>query len=312
MPVMPPITDEAGDGEIVEIFVEEAEEVLQSIDRDLAAWKQRPTDKNAIAGIRRGFHTLKGSGRMVKALDLGELAWKVEHMLNKAIEGAVPVTEPMLQLVAASRGAMPKLVEAFKSRRKAGMGDELESLMNQADAIASGQTPSAPASRPVSAVAGDEAGVQSKLIDLQRTLDRSAQRSDEALRRSEMALQQVRRLAAEMASLQSEAQGRAGPTEIGPLVDRVRAINDEVLGLRLELKKAQQESAPHPRELLQSIDQRIRERLAPTERFRSEVERRLEESSRAAASARNLAIWAILVSVAILGGTAVAVLLGTS
>lgn len=311
---MPPITDEADDGEIIEIFVEEAEEVFQSIDRDLAAWRQRPADKNAIAGIRRGFHTLKGSGRMVKALDLGELAWKVEHMLNKAIEGAVPVTEPMLQLVAASRGAMPKLVEAFKSRRKAGMGDELESLMNQADAIASGQTPTTPASRPVPALAGDEAGAQSRLNDLQRMLDRSAQRSDEALQRSEMALQQVRRLAAEMAALQSEAQaqGRAGRTELGPLVDRVRAINDEVLGLRLELKKAQQESAPHPRELLQSIDQRIREKLAPTERFRSEVERRIEESRRAAASARNLAIWAILVSVAILGGTAVAVLLGTS
>jgi hypothetical protein len=83
------------------------------------------------------------------------------------------------------------------------------------------------------------------------------------------------------------------------------------LELRLELKKTQQDSAPHPRELLQSIDQRIREKLAPTERFRSEVERKLEESRRAAASARNLAIWAVLIGVALLGGTAVAVFLGS-
>ena len=81
--------------------------------------------------------------------------------------------------------------------------------------------------------------------------------------------------------------------------------------LRLELKKAHQESAPHPRELLQSIDQRIREKLAPTERLRSEVERRLEEGRRAAASARNLAIWAMLISLAIVGGTAAAVFLGS-
>jgi len=306
---MPPATDDADDGEIIDIFVEEAEEVLQSIDRDLAIWRQRPTDKNALAGIRRGFHTLKGSGRMVKALDLGELAWKVEHMLNRAIDGAVPVTDTMVQLVTASRGAMPKLVEAFKSRRKAGIGDELESLMNQADAIAGGQKPAPAAARPVPA--GGEALILSRLNELQRMLERVAQRSDEALQRSEMAIQQVRRAAAEIGALQSQAQGRAGRAEFAPLAERVSTLHDEVAALRLELKRAHQESAPHPRELLQSIDQRVRDKLAPTERFRSEVERRLEDSRRAAASARSLALWAILISLAILGGTAAAVLLGS-
>jgi chemotaxis protein histidine kinase CheA len=307
---MPPTTDDASDGEIIDIFVEEAEEVLQTIDRNLAVWRQRPTDSNALAGIRRCFHTLKGSGRMVKALDLGELAWKVEHMLNRVIDGAVPVTDPMVQLVAASRGVMPKLVEAFKRRREAGMRDELESLMSQADAIAGGQTPASPAPRGAPAPAGAEMGVQPRLNDIQRTLDRSAQRSDEALQRSEMALQQVRRLAADIGAMQAQAQGRAGRAELAPLAERVSALSAEVSDLRLELKKAQQESAPHPRELLQSIDQRIREKLAPTERFRSEVERKLEESRHAAASARSLAIWAVLIGLALLGGTAVAVLLG--
>ncbi len=307
---MPPNTDDADDGEIIDIFVEEAEEVLQSIDRDLAVWRQRPSDRNALTGIRRGFHTLKGSGRMVKAMDLGELAWKVEHMLNRAVDGAVPVTDSMVRLVAASRAAMPKLVEAFKGRRKAGMGDQLESLMAQADAIAGGQTPTTPAPRQAPVLAGDVSGAETRLDELQRVLDRSAQRSDEALQRSEMALQQVRRLAAEVGAMQTEAQGRAGRAELAPLAERVSAINKEMLEFRLELKKAQQESAPHPRELLQSIDQRIREKLAPTERFRGEVERALEASRRAAASARNLAIWAILISLAILGGTGVAVFLG--
>ena len=308
---MPLTIDDAGDEEIIDIFVEEAEEVFQSIDRDLAVWRQRPTDRDALAGIRRGFHTLKGSGRMVKALDLGELAWKVEHMLNRVIDGAVPVTDSMVQLVAASRGVMPKLVEAFKARRKAGMGDELESLMNQADAIAGGQTPTASPGRPTAVPAGEDAAAQKRLTEIQRLLERSAQRSDEALQRSEMALQQVRRLAAEIGAMQSEAQGRAGHAALAPLAERVSALSGELLELRLELKKIQQDSAPHPRELLQSIDQRIREKLAPTERFRSEVERKLEETRRAAASARNLAIWAVLIGVALLGGTTVAVLLGS-
>ena len=59
-PVMPPTTDDADDGEIVDIFVEEAEEVLQSIDRNLAVWRQRPTDSNALAGIRRVLPYVEG------------------------------------------------------------------------------------------------------------------------------------------------------------------------------------------------------------------------------------------------------------
>jgi len=308
---MPAASDDANDGEIVEIFVEEAQEVLQGIDRDLAVWKQRPADKNALTGIRRGFHTLKGSGRMVKALDLGELAWKIEHMLNRAIDGAIPVTDAMVQLVAASRGAMPKLVEAFQSRRKSEMSEELETLMSQADAIASGKPPAAAAARPAPVRAGDEAMVQGRIEDLQRRLERMAQRSDEALQRSEMALQQVRRVAAEISNLQSDVQGRAASTDLATLADRVKVLHEELSGIRLDLKKGQHEAMPAPRELLQSIDQRIRERLGATERLRSEVEQRFDEVRRAAATARNLAIWAILVSLAILGGTAGALLLGT-
>jgi hypothetical protein len=35
---MPLTTDDAGDEEIIDIFVEEAGEVFQGIDRDLAVW----------------------------------------------------------------------------------------------------------------------------------------------------------------------------------------------------------------------------------------------------------------------------------
>jgi hypothetical protein len=124
-----------------------------------------------------------------------------------------------------------------------------------------------------------------------------------------MALQQVRRLAAEVGAMQADAQDRAGRADLALIAGRLNALGGELAELRLALRKAPAEGAPHPRELLQSIDQRIRDRLNPVERFRGEAERRLEEVRRTAASARNLAIWSILVALAILGGTAVAVLL---
>jgi chemotaxis protein histidine kinase CheA len=295
---------------MIEIFVEEAQEILENMDRDFAVWRQHLADRDALTGLRRAFHTLKGSGRMVKAMDLGELAWKVENMLNRALEGAVPVTERMVQLVAASREAMPKLVEAFKDRRRPGMASELGSLMSQADIIASGQMPTAPATPPVPAEAADQAGFLGRLNELSQAMDRSAERANEALQRSEMALQQVRRLAAQIDAAQG--QDAVGRAELSPLFERVNVLSRELSELRLASKKAQQEAALHPRELLQSIDQRIREKLAPTERTRAEVTRELEASRHAAVSARRLAIWALVISLTMLGAAAAAVLLKTA
>ena len=53
------------DKELLEIFLEEATEVVGTIGESLAACRDAPHDREALTTIRRGFHTLKGSGRMV-------------------------------------------------------------------------------------------------------------------------------------------------------------------------------------------------------------------------------------------------------
>ncbi len=293
---------DATDGEIVEIFVEEASEVLEGIDGHLAVLRSRPTDGRALGELRRGFHTLKGSGRMVKALDLGELAWKVENMLNRAIEGKVSISEPMIDLVTACRVAMPKLVDAFKGQRRAGMDEELESLMGQADLFASGQSPSSVASRPTPATTVEAAGGQLRMSELYRRFDRSAQRADEALHRSEMAVQQLRRLAGRIDKIAADAQDRPTRAELNPLAERVSALTRELLELRQLSKGSRPEPAYHPRELQQLIDQRVKERLAFAERSRSDMERQIEEARQNTASARRLGVWALAVSVSLLVG----------
>ena len=51
-----------------------------------------PGDREALRTVRRGFHTLKGSGRMVGLTELGELAYDVEKILNRLLEEDRPVT----------------------------------------------------------------------------------------------------------------------------------------------------------------------------------------------------------------------------
>ena len=73
------------DAEILEIFVEELEEIFTDLDVLIQQWIQQPEQQDKLTSIRRYFHTLKGSGRMVGAKSSGELAWTVEDLLNRII-----------------------------------------------------------------------------------------------------------------------------------------------------------------------------------------------------------------------------------
>ncbi len=109
--------DDLIDDEIVEIFLEEAEEVLETIGE---FWPQLQTDRSnddALTTIRRAFHTLKGSGRMVGAEDIGELAWSIENMLNRVIEKTIPLSDNVMDIITHVIGLLPDAVEAFKNRK---------------------------------------------------------------------------------------------------------------------------------------------------------------------------------------------------
>ncbi|MBK7659015.1 MAG: Hpt domain-containing protein [Betaproteobacteria bacterium] len=88
------------DRELLEIFLEEAAEVCQTIAQHLAICRGAPHDKESLTTIRRGFHTLKGSGRMVGLADLGEVAWQCEQVLNKWLKDEKPATAGLLDFVA--------------------------------------------------------------------------------------------------------------------------------------------------------------------------------------------------------------------
>ena len=76
------------DDETREIFQEEFTEQLALIHENLALWdKQADQVSDALPTIRRAFHTLKGSGRMVGATALGDFAWIYEDVLNQVLGG---------------------------------------------------------------------------------------------------------------------------------------------------------------------------------------------------------------------------------
>jgi len=129
----PPADEEPIDDELREVFLEETDEVLEVLHRHLP----NSADKTAQGEMRRAFHTLKGSGRMVRALVLAELAWAVENLLNRVLERSVVLGPEVQQVLDEVVALLPELIADFAiddQRQR----DEVDALAARAHALASG------------------------------------------------------------------------------------------------------------------------------------------------------------------------------
>jgi chemosensory pili system protein ChpA (sensor histidine kinase/response regulator) len=162
------LADDA-DEEIVEIFIEEAIEVLGELHTYLPQWKANNDDEEALAVIRRSFHTLKGSGRLLGADLIGEFSWKFENILNRIIDNKVTVSEALLHALDEALAVLPQLIEQLKGNREP--IENISQLMASADALAEGRdVVIEPADTAVSADSVDEIEA-TDAIDIDASVD---------------------------------------------------------------------------------------------------------------------------------------------
>ena len=131
------------DPELLDIFVEEVGEVLETLEEHVPQWQADVENAVSRTEVRRAFHTLKGSGRMVNASVLAELAWAVENMLNRVIDGNVEVSPSIFAVVNAARAMMPVLLDDFATGRTS-VTTEVDLLAGQAETLARGEMPVEP------------------------------------------------------------------------------------------------------------------------------------------------------------------------
>lgn len=87
----------AQDDEMREVFLEEAREVLESAMNARSELVRAPDDLGLQTLLRRAFHTLKGSSRMVGLKDFGDAAWACEQLYNTRLADQTPASEPLLR-----------------------------------------------------------------------------------------------------------------------------------------------------------------------------------------------------------------------
>ncbi|KQQ87467.1 Hpt domain-containing protein [Massilia sp. Leaf139] len=94
------------DAELLEIFVLEAGEVLDTIASTLPALRQDPAAQDALTVVRRAFHTLKGSARMVSLDEFAAAAAALERVMNVWLADGRAATPDLLDLVEHAHGAL--------------------------------------------------------------------------------------------------------------------------------------------------------------------------------------------------------------
>ena len=101
--------------ELLEIFLEEANEVLAALGVACECCLGKPDDAESLTVIRRGFHTLKGSGRMVGLIDLGETAWHLEQLMNGWLGDKKPASSDLLKVIGCAQDLFQRWVTALQT-----------------------------------------------------------------------------------------------------------------------------------------------------------------------------------------------------
>ncbi|KGM50836.1 hypothetical protein N792_03280, partial [Lysobacter concretionis Ko07 = DSM 16239] len=169
------------DPELVDIFVEEAGDLLDHSDGLLAQLRETPDEREPLIGLQRDLHTLKGGARMAGILAIGELGHAMESLLEAVVDqrcelgrDGVPLLErgfDRLHAMATRVGerraiAMPEaLIAEFDARARG------ESTATPTAAAESGSIPAAagaspvPTSTPVGTAAVDLAPLSAPISD---------------------------------------------------------------------------------------------------------------------------------------------------
>ncbi|MDP3700914.1 MAG: Hpt domain-containing protein [Hylemonella sp.] len=119
-PAAPQASADDDGAELRDIFLDEAREVARNGQDAVSALLGDPADLSHQTTLRRAFHTLKGSSRMVGFTEFGEAAWAMEQMMNNWLAEQKPARPELLQLSSAALHGLGQWIEDIAGGNDAG------------------------------------------------------------------------------------------------------------------------------------------------------------------------------------------------
>jgi chemosensory pili system protein ChpA (sensor histidine kinase/response regulator) len=113
---VPAAETEIEEDDLLDIFLEEAREVARNGQAAIDALGVDPADISELTTLRRAFHTLKGSSRMVGLTEFGEAAWALEQVLNTWLADQKPASPDLLTLSREALQGFARWIEDIAKR----------------------------------------------------------------------------------------------------------------------------------------------------------------------------------------------------
>jgi two-component system, chemotaxis family, sensor kinase CheA len=121
------------DGEIVKDFLIESRENLDRLDRDLVGLEKNPKDKDALAGVFRTIHTIKGTCGFLGFNNLEKVAHVGENLLTRLRDGQMMLNPEITTALLGMVDAIRQMLEEIESTGADGASDypELRERLTQ-------------------------------------------------------------------------------------------------------------------------------------------------------------------------------------
>lgn len=108
--------DPSSDPELLREFLAEAKENLDSIEVEIIALEEDPTNLEAVHRIFRPFHTIKGVSGFLNLHDVHTLAHRVEDILDCARNGQMQITQDVIDLILEAVDILKGMLEGIQKR----------------------------------------------------------------------------------------------------------------------------------------------------------------------------------------------------
>jgi len=199
------------------LFLAESREHLSSCNQLLLRWEREPDGTEAVSGLFRSVHTVKGMAATMGFGGVADLAHRMESLLDALRQGRMAADPGVFQLLFRAVDALGIAVEAAAAGRDVAADAGLAQALERATA---GHAPPAQAREPAEASS----------VPRRRVTDLPRGRSVQVVIRSDAAMRGAR---AVLAVRRAEVLGRVSAVR-PPLVQLEREEFDGRLGFRIE------------------------------------------------------------------------------
>jgi chemosensory pili system protein ChpA (sensor histidine kinase/response regulator) len=262
--VEPVLVVDERDPELVEIFLEEGFDIVDSSAVSLQRWMDDVNNSLELEALQRDLHTLKGGARMAEIREIGDLAHELEFLYEGLGNGRLRASPELFGLLQSCHDRLAQMLEAVRDKQVLPSGTDLIACIQNFRANPE-QHLSMPASVHLTAVAAEH--VEAAEEDI---LDIFLEEADELLEAFESAagrLENAGSNAAPIDDMLRILQTLKG----GARLAGQKRLGDLSHDLEQHLSETQQQDAPWPESLFVDVQSGFEALQAEVELLRQQL-----------------------------------------